>query len=328
MSAALASMGGALALPQKSIARLPTRKACIPFTAIPRSRYYTKHRIYYCKHSKTPSKLPIIYLLLIVSSTHPHQRLRLIFSLTPCRPAQAQHRRSTQLVRAEAPQSQSGFINAEPFRIERISFGSILTPVGVGLLVYGFGAFFQMLPGGDVSSLLLIYGFPITLLGFALSYAQLKPVPCLSTPEALALRDTQCTDIQKQLRDDVTRFRYGDEQHLDEALSRIFMFGRSGGLPRRLCPILTGLREEVRGGKYTLVLEFLTKKDTMTDEMWETRKDKIQSFFGPGITVELAGTETGEDVALVVDGSGEGRGGGEKKDVLPPLMPGLPARQQ
>lgn len=33
-------------------------------------------------------------------------------------------------------------------------------------------------------------------------------------------------------------------------------------------------------------------------------------------------------VALVCDGSGTGRGGGEKKDVLPPLMPGLKARQQ
>ena len=45
----------------------------------------------------------------------------------------------------------------------------------------------------------LIYGFPITLLGFALSYAQLKPVPCKTTKEALALRDAQATDIQKQV---------------------------------------------------------------------------------------------------------------------------------
>lgn len=30
-------------------------------------------------------------------------------------------------------------------------------------MVYGFGAFFNLLPGGDVSSLLLIYGFPITV---------------------------------------------------------------------------------------------------------------------------------------------------------------------
>ena len=214
------------------------------------------------------------------------------------------------------------------FRIERISFGSILTPVGLTLLVYGFGAFFQMLPGGDVSSLLLIYGFPISVLGFALSYAQLKPVPCRSTAQAAAIRDTQATDIQKQLREDVTRFRYGDEQHLEEALGRIFRFGQSGGIPRRLSPVLTGIREEVRDGQYALVLEFETKKDQLGDDVWESRRDKIQSFFGPGIVAELTSTPSGEDVALICDGSGAGRGGEEKKDVLPPLLPGMKPRQQ
>lgn len=38
--------------------------------------------------------------------------------------------------------------------------------------------------------------------------------------------------------------RYGDEQHLDEALNRIWMFGRAGNPPRKLCPKLIGLREE------------------------------------------------------------------------------------
>jgi hypothetical protein len=220
------------------------------------------------------------------------------------------------------------YIKEEGFKIERISFGSILTPVGVSLLVYGFGAFFQMLPGGDVSSLLLIYGFPITLLGFALSYAQLEPVPCLSTPEAIKARELQATDIQKQVREDVTRYRYGDEQHLDEALNRIFRFGQAGGIPRRLCPILKGIREEIRDGSYTLVLEFSTDKERMTDDIWETRKDKFQSFFGPGIIVEVMSTSLGEDVALICDGSGAGREGAVKKDVLPPLMPGMKPRQQ
>lgn len=221
----------------------------------------------------------------------------------------------------------AGFVREEPLRIERISFGSILTPVGLGLLIYGFGAFFQMLPGGDVSSLLLIYGFPISLLGFALSYAQLKPVPCFSQPEALKVRESQATDIQNQLRDDVTRFRYGDEQHLDEALSRIFRFGQAKGLPRRFCPILVAIREELRAGKYTLVLDFDTKED-MEDEEWTSRLEKIQSFFGPGITVELKSRTLGQEVALVCDGSGAGRGGNEQKDVLPPLMPGMKPRQQ
>lgn len=30
-------------------------------------------------------------------------------------------------------------------------------------------------------------------------------------------------------------------------------FGRTGGIPRRLCPVLVGLREEVTEGQYTLV---------------------------------------------------------------------------
>ena len=87
----------------------------------------------------------------------------------------------------------------------QISFGAILTPLGVFLLTYGFGSFFQLLPGADIAAILLIYGFPITLLGFALSYAQLKPVPCKTTKEALALRDAQATDIQKQVRQHIQK---------------------------------------------------------------------------------------------------------------------------
>lgn len=82
----------------------------------------------------------------------------------------------------------------------QISFGAILTPVGLSLLAYGFGAFFQLLPGSSISSIMLIYGFPLSLLGFALSYAQLKPVPLKTTQAAYDLRDLQMTDIQKQVR--------------------------------------------------------------------------------------------------------------------------------
>ena len=101
----------------------------------------------------------------------------------------------------------------------QISFGSILTPIGVGLLTYGFGSFFQLLPGSDIAALLLIYGFPITLLGFALSYAQLRPVPCKSTREALALRESQATDIQKQVRIQPLQSFKWDNCHVRTALA-------------------------------------------------------------------------------------------------------------
>ena len=199
----------------------------------------------------------------------------------------------------------------------------------MGLLVYGFGAFIGLLPGADLSSVILIYGFPIALLGFALSYAQLEPVPCTTTAGAAAVRDAAATDIQKQLREDVTRFRYGDEQHLEEALARIWSFGRQGGLARRLAPVLVGVREELTGPEraYTLVLQFSCKPE-LQPEQWEARLGKIEAFFGPGIKASLDPTPVGMDVALAVDGSGQGRGGPAQKDVLMPLVPGGPARRQ
>lgn len=220
---------------------------------------------------------------------------------------------------------QDAYLEDEGFDLSKVSFGSIATPVGLTLLFYGFGAYISLLPGDSISALLLIYGFPISLIGFALKYAELAPVECKTTKAAMQLRESQMTDIQKQVREDTTRYRYGDEKHLDEALNRVFKFGRPDGLPRRQAPTLVGLREEVVEEAYTLIMEFESPK--MTNDEWEKFQPKIQTFFGPGITATLTPTEQGMDVALITDGSGDGRGGGEKKDVLPPLMPGLPARE-
>lgn len=71
---------------------------------------------------------------------------------------------------------------------------------------------------------------------------------------------------------------------------------------RRLTPQLTGIREEVKDGRYCLVLEFSIKKD-MTLEMWTDRQSKIQTFFGPGITAEIdSPSERSVHVYLTCDG--------------------------
>merc|ERR1719159_2190085 len=108
------------------------------------------------------------------------------------------------------------------------------------------------------------------------------------------MREAEQTDIQKQVREDTTRYRDGDEQHLD------------------------------------FVLEFKNKQGFNTTE-WAKRLEKFQSFFGPGIEARMSpskrGNYGGMDIALIVDGSGQGRDGGEREGVLPPLLPGLAPRR-
>jgi hypothetical protein len=216
---------------------------------------------------------------------------------------------------------------AEGFDLSTTSFGSIGLGVGLPLLMSGFLGYFNVIPTGSISSLLLIYGFIISLIGFALQYAKLEPLECVTYEDAAALREAQTTGILTQVRNDVTRYRYGDEQHLEEGLAIIFRYNRPGGLRKNQAPTLTGLSEQVIVDRYALVLKFDSPKMELSE--WTDRREKIQGFFGPGVTCGI--TEVGEgavEVELVSDGSdASGPGNGmEDMEVLPPLMPGLPPR--
>nr|XP_043617770.1 thylakoid membrane protein slr0575 [Erigeron canadensis] len=203
-------------------------------------------------------------------------------------------------VPAAAASGGKAIVEDEEFSLAKVSFGVIGLGLGLSLLSYGFGAYFNILPGSEWSALMLTYGFPLTIIGMALKYAELKPVPCLTYSDAQALREKCATPILKQVRDDVIRYRYGDEQHLDEALKRIFQYGLGGGVSRRNAPVLQKIREEVtEDGKYCLVLVFEAKALELTD--FEKRQQKFASFFGPGITAEVGKgeEESTYDVRLI-----------------------------
>lgn len=192
------------------------------------------------------------------------------------------------------------------FTLAKVSFGVIGLGLGSALLSYGFGAYFTILPGSEWSAIMLTYGFPLAIIGMALKYAELKPVPCITYSDAEALRESGATPILKQVRNDVIRYRYGDEQHLEEALKRIFQYGQGGGIPRRSAPILQKLREEVtEDGRYSLVLVFEAKALELSD--FEKRQAKFQSFFGPGITAEIGNGEETDlyEVSLISETSSE-----------------------
>ena len=164
--------------------------------------------------------------------------------------------------------------------------GSILTTVGI--VAYVIGNATLNLAG-------LFYGVPILLGGLALKAAELKPIPFTeaTSPEILALREEQATPTQNQLRKDVTRFRYGQEAHLDESLERV---GLSPNDEER--PILIGLRETEVNGAYTLLMEFYSPFVSL--EKWQEKQEKIAKFFGPGIKTDVVQPEEKKiDLSLI-----------------------------
>lgn len=164
--------------------------------------------------------------------------------------------------------------------LRKIPLGGVLLSVGSILTIVGFVAYFR-----DMATLNLagfFYGIPILLGGAALRAAELEPVPYSeeASDTVIALREKTATQTQNQVRNDVTRYRYGQDAHLDIALERL---GLSPNDKQR--PVLSGLREELRDGTYALVLEF--DSPYMPLETWHEKHDKIETFFGPNIRAEI-----------------------------------------
>lgn len=164
--------------------------------------------------------------------------------------------------------------------LRQFSLGSVGLVVGGILSVIGFTAY--ALDNPTLNLVGFFYGIPLLLGGFALKAAELKPVPFAqpTSPEVVALREQKATSTQNQIRKDVTRYRYGQEAHLDSSLKYL---GFSPSDEER--PILQTIREEAIDGSYALILEF--ESPLIKFETWQHKQDKIERFFGPGLRVEL-----------------------------------------
>ncbi len=178
--------------------------------------------------------------------------------------------------------------------LRTISLGSLGILVGAVLSVVGMAAYVS---GNSTLNLVgFFYGIPLLLGGAALKSSEVKPLPELFPPtaEVLALRNAQATPTQKQIREDVTRYRYGIADHLDAALAKLGLSPTDAERPR---PV--GIYEEVtrvEGGAaaYTLVLRFESPKLPL--ETWQARQAKIEAFFGPQVKAQLS--PVGEAIEL------------------------------
>ncbi|MBE9177328.1 DUF2854 domain-containing protein [Oculatella sp. LEGE 06141] len=177
--------------------------------------------------------------------------------------------------------------------LRQISLGTLGLAVGGILSVMGFAAYFSGNPTLNLVG--FFYGIPILLGGLALKASELKPVPFAqpTSPPVEALREQQATSTQNQIRKDVTRFRYGQEAHLDTSLSYL---GLSPTDEER--PLLQAIWEEAIDGQYALVLEF--ESPLISFEEWQKKQDKIERFFGPGLHVTLKQPQTDRVVVALI----------------------------
>ncbi len=104
----------------------------------------------------------------------------------------------------------------------RFSLGNLGVVVGSILTSIGFAAYF-FTDNATLNLAGFFYGIPLLLGGLALKSSELEPVPIDPPSDAtiVTLRSQQATPIQKQIFNEVTRYRYGEEAHLEVALERL-----------------------------------------------------------------------------------------------------------
>jgi Protein of unknown function (DUF2854) len=173
-----------------------------------------------------------------------------------------------------------------------------LVLINLGGLLALIGFFAYAIQDATFNLIGFFYGIPLFLGGLALKSAELEPVPFdrLTPANLIKLRDEQATPTLNQIRKDVTRFRYGQEAHLDVALEKL---GLAPSDEDR--PILKSLQESEVGGAYALTLNFYSP--FMSLAVWQEKQEKITKFFGPGIHATIEPDDDNEEinVTLIVD---------------------------
>ncbi len=174
-----------------------------------------------------------------------------------------------------------------------VPLSTLVLITGVVVTIWGFFNY-----NDPVLNLAGIFaGIPLLLGGATMKAVELKPVPALGSPseEVLQARTTQATSIQNQVRADITKYSYGASAHLEDALEFLGLKGTTeADLPK-----LIGYQEDLRQGRYTLILRF--DSPAVPLETWQqSYSKKMGGFFGRDVEVALTPLgDTQIDLALM-----------------------------
>jgi hypothetical protein len=235
-----------------------------------------------------------------------------------------------------------GGFNAEgepPIKIKGFSLATAALASGTLITAYSFFVFFQSGGGGgtaSLSSLGFVYGIPILLLGAALAYAELLPVPVAydgSEAKLEALFDAKANEAMKTVREDVCRHRYGDDAHLDTTTKALGLVE-----PGRPYPILLELKlGETAKGELQFSMIFNAPEAPFSLWADEKRVRKYATFFGPDVDAEVVKVDAEKRLVAIVLATNSGVPGGSglkdaegevKLDLTAAMPEGVPARNR
>jgi len=172
-----------------------------------------------------------------------------------------------------------------PFEIRGFSLPVVVFTAGVLLTASSFVGFFSTDGGSDgaISSLGFVYGIPVFLIGLSLWYAELAPVPVVSSEAGDRAWENKATETLIKVKADVTRHRYGDDAHLDSTLEALGLKLQGKKFPK----LLSLTQEELENGELVFTMAFQSLDTPYKIWAEPSRVKKYANYFGPNIDAEI-----------------------------------------
>ena len=151
--------------------------------------------------------------------------------------------------------------------------------LSIGVTIAFVGGCYALKNTTIPSTVALLLGVPMSVVGLGLKGTELPPVPVIvPAPEVEAVR-SKATETQTQIVLDVTRYQYGSSVHLEPALEKLGLESEEDNEH----PTLLSMEEAAIGDNYALILTFGSLE--IPDEVWQGKEEQMTKFFGPGVKV-------------------------------------------
>jgi hypothetical protein len=168
-----------------------------------------------------------------------------------------------------------------PFELRGFSLPLVVFSVGLLLTSFSFAGFFLNDGGGDgaLSSLGFVYGIPVFLIGLSLWYAEIPPVLVESDAAGDEAWESMSTKTMLEIKQDVTRHRYGDDAHLDSTLEALGL-----KLPQKKYPKFQTITQKMTSeGELEFGMIFQSAETPYKVWADPDRVKRYDTFFGPGV---------------------------------------------